>query len=112
MKKYLIYLAISIVSAFAGVTITALRAFDLEGKNWSREHESTANALIKIRESFHSDEERALKILDGMINNKIDTLEFIDRYHDGLEIESFGKKRSVVDIAEELKAKHAEARKR
>jgi len=111
MKKYLIYIAISIVSALAGIAVTEFRAFDIDGKDWSREHAATASALIKIRQSFHTDEKRALTILDSMITSRIDTLEFIDRYHDGVEIELLGKKRSVVDIAEELKVKHAEARK-
>ena len=44
------------------------------------------------------------------IKSTIDTLEFIDRTHSGLELENFGATKTIKEITDELKDKYAKAK--
>ncbi|MEL0035933.1 MAG: hypothetical protein VW882_05975 [Gammaproteobacteria bacterium] len=110
MKKYLLYVSISLVSLLVGIFLGAWRLDAVHVDEWLGEHAASADALIKIRESFHKDEGRALTILDVRIKSTIDTLEFIDRTHGGLELENFGETKTIKEITDELRDKYAKAK--
>ena len=93
-----------------GIFLGAWRLDAVHVDEWLGEHAASADALIKIRESFHKDEGRALTILDVRIKSTIDTLEFIDRTHSGLELENFGATKTIKEITDELKDKYAKAK--